>query len=264
MRLTAVLPLTALAAMAGCAGSRWARQDPTYARKYRQHTDEPLKVAKQAIDARQVAGRGGFYTTVAAASGPEAVDASVGRFVYLPNLGGAVETRVGLRGSAVDSGGLAAGVEFGGRVQTPTRLAPFVGVGGFAGMAPWDYLDNSEPFGEDDETGAVSIAPEVGVHYWLTPRWRLTASASQNYSCFFDSNETRSGEFTSVGLTLAWLDNSGYRSKRRTPPPPAVESCSTEIASAEASEQLQRPPSVDRDAETNPYAALLEAPPANP
>ncbi|WP_146445248.1 hypothetical protein [Botrimarina colliarenosi] len=251
-----------LIAAAGCTGSRWARTDPAYARKYAHHTEDPARVVKQALDARQVAGRSGYYTRTMVSDDPAASDFAVGKLVYPPHLDGAVEASFGLRGSAVEGGGGAGGLELGGRLQTPTRLAPFVGVSVFGGAAPSDYLDalSDDGFNSDEEhtKAAFAVAPEVGVHYWLSPQWRLTASAAQNFAYFEGSN---SNEYTSVGLTLAWLDIPGYRSRSARPLP--ASSCTTEIPIAEFGPQQPLPHPMTASNDTaNPYSGLV--PPTAP
>src|SRR5690606_4043381 len=77
----------------------------------------------------------------------------------------------------------------GARLQSPSRLAPFVGMGTYAGTSPKMFengpnfidddgdgqIDEPDEFGED---GVLAVYPEAGVHFWLTPGWRLTGSAS--------------------------------------------------------------------------------------
>lgn len=55
-----MLVLLALAT-AGCHGSRWAKRDADYAQQYPRHTDNVAKTVKQAIDARHVRGKRGYY-----------------------------------------------------------------------------------------------------------------------------------------------------------------------------------------------------------
>jgi hypothetical protein len=82
-------------------------------------------------------------------------------------------------------GGLAGGV----RAQIPSRLAPFAGLGlqlmiGDRDL-PHDGLDNDNDFlvDEADEKREesihyASVYPELGAHFWISPRVRLTGSVS--------------------------------------------------------------------------------------
>lgn len=248
--------MAGLIASVGCAGSRWAKADPKYDRKYHEHTNDPTRVVKQAVDARHVAGRVGSYTQIAGGEDPAAGEMAVGRFRYPKGLAGTVETRGGLRGLIVESGGWAAGAELGIRLQAPSRIAPFVGVGGFLGAAPQDYLNEfaEEPYGT---TLAAAVSPEVGVHLWLTPAWRLSASATQT---FIDFEGPASGEYTTVGLTLACLEVPGLR--RRTQENQPLSVCTTTIPPAVmlASPTPLLPEALDSTSEASPYAQLLDEP----
>ncbi len=169
--------------ISGCAGSRWARSDAEYELKYPEHSDKILQTVKQAVDARFIGGRSGAYGSFGGSSQPSTVTAEVGLIrVVKPWL----ETRagvVGIAGSPNKSlyGGGTAGI----RINSPSRLAPFVGVGAYAGIEPWELIEDRESdfpdTGDDDFEASDFIfaaAPEVGMHYWITPEYRLTTSAS--------------------------------------------------------------------------------------
>ena len=131
------------------------------------------------------------------------------------------EARAGLAGMiAVDgdpsqslSQNAFGGINLGVRAQSPTRVAPFVGAGVFAGassyyeLADSDGVDNDDDFfidepGEERETNDyfAAVYPEVGVHAWLTSNWRATASAS-----YLVTTEGRDHDFWYVGVYLARL-----------------------------------------------------------
>jgi len=202
-----LLILTALViASVGCQGSRWARSDPKYADKYDRHTGNLLKMTKQAIDARHVEGRGGVYSSVVMSDDPVVGGAQVGAFAYPPGLDGAVETRGALAVLVAEGDApVSIGIDLGARLQSPSRLAPFAGIGAYGGYlpSPGDFIDvlSDEPVLDDDTKFIGAIYPEVGVHYWLTPRWRLTASAS-HYFTTIDPQP----DFTVFGLSLARLN----------------------------------------------------------
>lgn len=197
-----------LAMAAGCTGSRWAKEDIDYAQKYPRHTDDVAKVAKQAIDARHVIGKRGAYAGFAGSDEPAGYGAEAGVFVYPRSW---LETRIGgallaHEGEHVLSGG---GI-IGARVQTPSRLAPFAGVSGYLGYAgsrsaDKDSVDNDgngmvDEFGEKDRNFVGAIAPELGVHYWVTSRVRLTGSADYRFT-----SDGRGNDSLFYGLSLAVL-----------------------------------------------------------
>lgn len=215
--LMAVLPILACSGCAGIGTSRWAMDDEVYAAKY----DKPYpandgeKVArmiKQASDARYVDGRGGYYFGAAGADEPTALGAEIGRFEYAHP---AVESRIGLKG-LVGTGAedWFAGLDLGLRAQSPSRLAPFAGIGTFVGgntnstLAVSDGRDNDDD-GSIDERGErradpefmASVYPELGMHYWLTSDLRLTASAQYHFT-----TDGRDSDFWFIGFTLAFLD----------------------------------------------------------
>lgn len=217
----APLLLVCLIASAGCTGSRWARADPDYAEKYDRHTDNPVKVVKQALDARHVADKWGLYSSVAASDSP-AAEVSVGGFMYPLAGQGAIETRLGLRGVAYDGdgdddSGFAGGAEAGIRLQSPSRVAPFVGLSGFLGKAPFQDPDPGAPPSfddEDDDALAAAFSPEVGCHFWLTPHWRLSGHVTHSFAYIEGSN---GADYTSGGVTIAYLNIPGYRARPKRP-----------------------------------------------
>ena len=173
----------------GLLRSRWAMDDPVYAEKYAdgaEKTDIVGKV-KQASDARFVEGASGLYASAGSSAwgdGTGMVGGEVGVEVY----GTSYWTgRTALVGFANQEDGYL-GLDLGTRLQVPSRLAPFVGVGMFAGYAEKSVVrdrdgeDNDEDGiiderGEEDEriSGVIAaLYPETGVHFWWTPRLRLT------------------------------------------------------------------------------------------
>lgn len=202
------IALGLLAVAAGCSGSRWAKEDPDYAQKYPRHTDDVAKVAKQAIDARHVIGKRGAYAGFAGSDEPAGYGAEAGLFVYPRSW---LETRIG--GALLAHEGeheLSGGGILGARVQTPSRLAPFAGVNGYLGYAgsrsaDKDGTDNDgdgdvDEFGEDEVNFVGAIAPELGVHYWLTSRVRLTGSADYRLT-----SDGRGNDSLFYGVSLAVL-----------------------------------------------------------
>lgn len=206
--LTFVLLLTTL----GCTGSRWARDDPDYAAKYDRHTDDVPRMIKQAVDARHLRDKGGVYVSVAGRDEPAAMGAEVGGFYYPSPY---VEGRLGFSGLIYDgpepvSGGVLAGA----RLQSPTRLAPFIGIGGYLGATPnvdltRDGIDNDfDGFVDNDEETenefVGALIPEAGCHFWLTPAWRVTGSAS-----YFVTTSGPEDNFLMLNISLARLSDLG-------------------------------------------------------
>jgi len=184
-----------------------------YAKRYPSNDAEKVgRMIKQASDARYVADRGGYYVGGAGADEPTAGGLEVGRFQY---LGPAIESRVGLKG-LVGTGAedWFAGIDLGVRTQSPSRLAPFAGVGTYVGAnsrqvsARDDGIDNDDD-GSIDERGETksdpnflaSVYPELGAHFWLNSSTRLTASAQYHLT-----TEGRDSDFWFIGFSLSFLD----------------------------------------------------------
>ena len=204
----------------GCAGlgtSRWAMDDDVYAQKYDQpypsnDGDKVARMLKQASDARYVADRDGWYLGLAGATDPGALGAEIGRFNY---TGSAVEGRFGLKALAgTGAEDWFAGIDLGARVQAPSRLAPFAGIGTYIGAnnsqvpATDDHIDNDDDGSvdergekKDDYEALASIYPELGVHYWLTSSLRMTTSAQYHVT-----TEGRDSDFWFIGVTFSFLD----------------------------------------------------------
>ena len=206
----------------GCAGigtSRWAMDDEVYANKYEKaypsnDADKVGRIIKQASDARYVADRGGWYAGAAGSDDPFTAGAEFGTFSY---QGSAIETRAGLKG-LVGTGAedWFAGVDLGIRAQSPSRFAPFAGIGTFIGgnshevEAENDFIDNDDD-GSIDELGEVdddmrflaSVYPELGAHFWLTSSTRMTASAQYHIT-----TEGRDSDYWFFGISFAFLGGS--------------------------------------------------------
>lgn len=188
---------------------------------------------------------------------PAAGEITAGRFYYPETTRGALETRAGLRGLAVEGGGGAGGLDLGLRLQAPSRLAPYVGVSGFVGAAPGDYLDalqdDGDPLFPDEEphkdTLAAAVSPEAGVHFWLSPAWRLSAGVRHTFADFEGPGHA---EYTTVGLALAWLDVPGLRSRK---PRPTIQ-CDDTISTI-------GPEDIPIDS-SSPYGQLLTTPIGEP
>jgi hypothetical protein len=113
----------------------------------------------------------------------------------------------GYLGEGEGFGGLDAGI----RVQTPTRIAPFAGVGMFHGAsrgvepADNDGIDNDDDMwiDEPDEEkttvdGWLSVVyPEIGAHLWIDGNWRLTT-----YGRYLVTTEGRDQDDWLLGMQL--------------------------------------------------------------
>lgn len=171
--------------------SRYAMDDTVYASKYADGAEQGDLVgkAKQALDARHTSGLSGIYL-----SGGAQVRPSSGRAMAGGEVGGEAYAtswcsgRAGLAGYYGDDEGYL-GCDAGLRLQTPTRLAPFVGVGAVVGVSRGveqvadDGLDNDDDMWIDEaderETSTIdsmltAVYPEVGAHFWIDGNWRVT------------------------------------------------------------------------------------------
>lgn len=243
------LPLVCLA---GCQDklltSKWAMDDPDYAAKYSEpygsHKHE--RMLKQMVDARHVAGKGGGYVTGYGSGDPDAGGLELGMFNY-PTA--EIETRLGLQGLIGTREkdwflGLTPGI----RLQTPTRLAPFVGIASFIG-GNWETVDASHDGIDNDDDNSTDelgedktnfyfrggIGPEVGVHYWLTGKSRLTLSGQHLFS-----TEGRKSDMWMLGITFSFL--SGPEGDAASEPT-ATSSPLNDENSADGSVQVSSPPS---------------------
>jgi hypothetical protein len=206
--------LALIAASCGCSllRSRYAMDDPVYAEKYKDGAQrgDLLGKAKQALDARHTEGLGGLYF-----GGGAQVRPNSGNVMGGGELGGEsyvtswITARGALAGYLGEDEGYG-GVDLGVRLQTPTRIAPFIGVGTFHGgsrgveIAHWDGLDNDD--GRIDEWGEKrstidgwlsTIYPEVGAHLWVDGNWRLTG-----YGRYLVTTEGRKQDDWLLGLQV--------------------------------------------------------------
>ena len=139
-------------------------------------------MAKQSVDARFIGGRDGYYTSVASGTKPVTGSAEIGILVMPTPF---FETRAGATGIVGSPGeSLYGGGNLGVRLHSPSRFAPFIGVGGYAGMEPWELLHDGDDLltstthEHDGSEFVLAVYPELGAHFWLTPQWRLTTSTS--------------------------------------------------------------------------------------
>ncbi len=123
--------------------SRYAMEDKVYAKKYRKGAKKVdlLGKLKQASDARHTQ----FLTGYTVGGGAQMESESgvplglveVGGEFYVTNYFASRVAVTGFTGSE----NLFVGGDIGARLQTPTRLAPFVGVGAAFGVGVFDALD---------------------------------------------------------------------------------------------------------------------------
>ena len=172
----------------GCAGltsSKWAMNDPVYQEKYADsYASDRNKVAqmmKQSSDARFLAGRTGGY-------GELGILAAEAGGLLFPTAWS--EGRVGIKGM-LNSGDPTAGLNAGLSVQTPTRLAPFLGVGSYLGFGNIavnaDGRDNDndgriDEHDEEENKTVFSIYPEAGLHLWMTSRVRCSLVGQYHFT----------------------------------------------------------------------------------
>jgi hypothetical protein len=205
----------------------WAKGNAEYAAKYdrpypKQDARRYARMAKQAVDARHVDGMAGVYGTIAAAGETGAASGEIGAAYYPTSW---LETRAGLAGLAgADSDPeslgdlLYLGVNGGARLGSPTRIAPFIGVGTFAGVSTYDVVaaalddDDDDDLFDDPEDERLrlvgAVYPEVGLHVWVTDRLRLTGSAA-----YYVTTEGRDNDFWLFGLSVGRFTEPNFSEK---------------------------------------------------
>lgn len=215
----ALLCVVLLAPAGGCAHflkSRYAMDDPAYAAKYQDGAErgDILGKLKQANDARHIEGLGGTYlsggTQYRGQDGATLTGLELGAEAYGNSWSSA---RMGLSGY-VGHGDWYAGIDNGVRLQLPTRLSPFVGVGMFHGLsttrvdASHDHEDNDDD-GKVDEWGEKdtefdgwlsSVYPEVGVHFWPIGQGRITV-----FSRYMVTTEGRDSDDWLTGFQMTFF-----------------------------------------------------------
>lgn len=188
-----------LLTVTGCEStSKYALDDPDYAAKYDvPYGDDKLtRMSKQMVDARHVVGKGGvFLGTGFGYDGDAQLGGEIGVFGYPASWLSVRASLMGVASSAAEDG--FTGGSIGLRVQPPSRLAPFVGVGGYAG-----YSEQENQCDCDDriDGGFTSVYPEVGAHFWINGRTRLTASAQ-----YWINSEGREADLWYYGVSLGLL-----------------------------------------------------------
>ncbi|MBC8354227.1 MAG: hypothetical protein H8E66_19715 [Planctomycetes bacterium] len=188
--------------------------DEVYAAKYADGAErfDLLGKAKQALDARHADGLGGLYLSGGAQYQADAEKPFVGGELGVEGYSTSWTTgRASLATYIGDDEGYL-GLDAGVRLQTPSRVAPFVGVGTFHGvsrgveLADWDGRDNDDDgwideFGEEEsgvDDWLSAVYPEVGAHLWVNANWRLTA-----YGRYFVTTEGRDHDDWLIGMQLA-------------------------------------------------------------
>ena len=194
--------------------SRYAMDDPVYAEKYADGAEKGDLVGKtkQALDARHTEGLGGLYAgggaQIRPSSGTPMGGAELGAETYTTNWSTARAALSLFMGEDEGYGGLDLGL----RLQTPTRIAPFVGVGTFQGgsrgvrIADHDGQDNDDDgwideYGEKEsriDSWLASVYPELGTHFWINGSWRLTG-----YGRYLITSEGRRHDDWLIGLQLS-------------------------------------------------------------
>ncbi|WP_286178042.1 hypothetical protein [Stieleria mannarensis] len=218
----AVITQCGCALPTGILRSRWAMDDPEYAEKYCDGAEksDPLGKLKQAVDARFLEDAdgifvsGGYTQRSDADNGLFAID--IGAETYFASY---LTGRASLMGMGNGEDWFT-GVDTGLRLQTPSRLAPFVGAGVYGGFAKEvvsaddDWKDNDDDgfideHGEDEERISGALAafyPELGGHFWWTPQIRLTG-----YGRYMISTEGRDADDWILGVGLAVFTNRSRR-----------------------------------------------------
>lgn len=213
-----------MAIQSGCAlptgilKSRWAMDDPEYAEKYCDGAEKSdvLGKLKQAVDARFQEDASGLFVSGGYAKRSDADDGlvsiDIGAESYFTSYLTGRASLMGMGNGEDWFTGLDAGL----RLQSPTRLAPFVGAGVFAGyaretvIADDDWKDNDDDglideYREKDKRisgGIAAFYPEVGAHFWWTPKIRLSS-----YGRYMVTTEGSDANDWQFGVGLAMFTN---------------------------------------------------------
>lgn len=204
----------------GILRSRWAMDDAEYAEKYCDGAEKTdvLGKLKQAVDARFQADASGMFVSGGYA---KRTDADHGLFAIDIGTESYCTSFLTGRASLMGMGNgddWFTGADLGLRLQTPTRLAPFVGAGVYAGYADEEVLADDDGKDNDDDgsidewrekderfSGALAaVYPEVGAHFWWTPQVRLTG-----YGRYMVTTEGRTADDWQIGVGLAVFTNPG-------------------------------------------------------
>lgn len=211
-----LIPLSGCALPSGLTRSRWAMDDPEYAEKYAigaEKTDIPGKL-KQAFDARFQSGASGWFVSGGAYTRPDAEKALGGVDVGLESYLASFLTARGSLLLMANEDDHFTGLDVGMRLQSPSRLAGFVGAGAFVSHAKEvvpaddDWIDNDDDgfideHGEDKERFSGMLAgiyPELGSHFWWTPSIRLTG-----FGRYMVTTEGRSDDDWLIGGGIAFF-----------------------------------------------------------
>ena len=164
---------------------------------------------KQSADARFVKGRSAGYIGIAGTDDPTTLGLEIGGAKY---RSASFEQRAGIKGLlGTGDSDLFGGLDLGVRLQSPSRLAPFIGLGTYLGISAFprsaedDNLDNDDD-GSIDELGETTrhafaaVYPELGAHFWLKHDVRATLSAQYHIS-----TAGRDHNYWFFGLTFAGL-----------------------------------------------------------
>jgi hypothetical protein len=191
-------------------------EDEDYAAKYGHSYEKKGKwrrMAKQSIDARFVDGKSGLHVGAVARGHPFYVGGEIGLFRYFTSY---LSGRISFAGLASESDAhWSKGADVGLRVQSPSRISPYAGVGAFAGS--WEEkVSAPSGFGTIKKSGGIgAVYPEVGAHVWLNGEMRLTAGAR-----YYVTSGDRRNDAWVYGLSLAFLI--GPTEPRGEPSPPVV------------------------------------------
>ncbi|MBS0203650.1 MAG: hypothetical protein JSS49_12165 [Planctomycetes bacterium] len=204
--------------------SKWAMDVQDYARVHSDpYSDDPrirrMQMRRERWDARfQDSIYGGYVGGGSALTTWSEADLDAGLF-RMPTAWSTL--RMGGIG-LVASGDFMGGGEFGARLHTPTRLAPYVGLTSLVAMSGVRrhisynryYYDNGQRLNNPRwgyfPTGMAAIAPEVGLSYWLTPYTRLNVGTGYYFTTRGQPN------FLMVNMSL---DFAARGSQIQTPPP---------------------------------------------
>ena len=196
--LRLILSLLLLTATGCGLTSKYALDDPDYAAKYdvRYRGDKYERMTKQLVDARHVEGKGGGYVSGGFGVEDEGLlGGEIGVFGYPTSWLSVRGGLMGVASSAADDS--FAGGNVGLRIQPPSRLAPFAGLGLYGG---YSRQENQCDCDDGIDGGFAAVYPELGAHFWINGRTRLTASAQ-----YWVNSEGRDADLWYYTLSVALL-----------------------------------------------------------
>lgn len=242
--------------------------DQDYAAKYDRpyNGDKLWRMGKQMVDARHIADKSGGTLSVGAGLGPNSggIGGELGVVQYRSPWASTNFGFNGMLAGAGDEGGALLGIRGGARIQTPTRLAPFTGIGFYGGIGSESDDCNC---GRKEAVGMAAVYPEAGLQFWCSGRVGLSVSSQ-----YWMPTNGRDSDFWFHGITVTVLEDTREGVPRDIGEPQSIRIDPPNFrASAQDTFDSLEPPlnaspmgvdPGDENASTDPgWASLYETPP---